>query len=218
MVLLRKIKTFIRLQKESWYRKELRKKLSNKDFTLISNNCWGGGIYEDLGLPYTTPTVGLFFHGPCYLSFLEGLKFYLQETIVFIAESKYEIANSKRQDNQDFYPIGLLGDIEIHFLHYHSKEEALEKWNRRKVRINFDNIFVELGQNELVDYKLMKRFDNLPYKNKLLFSGQNHEDLKSLVWLKYRQDFEDVGDLYTDRNVWRPEFNVVEWLNEGEIK
>lgn len=35
-----------------------RNKLKNKDFTIISNNCWGGLTYEEYGLPKMSPTVG----------------------------------------------------------------------------------------------------------------------------------------------------------------
>jgi uncharacterized protein (DUF1919 family) len=43
------------------YCKVARIRLKNQDFTIISNDCWGGGVYEDLQLQYTTPMVGLFF-------------------------------------------------------------------------------------------------------------------------------------------------------------
>ena len=36
------------------YRK---KKLKSTDFTIISNNCWGGMIYESYNLPKESPTV-----------------------------------------------------------------------------------------------------------------------------------------------------------------
>nr|WP_262352316.1 DUF1919 domain-containing protein [Lactiplantibacillus plantarum] len=39
----------------------LRKKQINKDrFTIISNNCWGGEVYESYNLIKQSPTVGLF--------------------------------------------------------------------------------------------------------------------------------------------------------------
>lgn len=38
-----------------------RKKLNNTDFTIISNNCWGGVCYEYFGMEKATPTVGMFF-------------------------------------------------------------------------------------------------------------------------------------------------------------
>lgn len=38
-----------------------RKGLENTDFTIISNNCWGGMVYESYNLPKQSPTVGLFY-------------------------------------------------------------------------------------------------------------------------------------------------------------
>lgn len=30
----------------------------NKSFTIISNNCWGGLVYQKVGLGYQSPTIG----------------------------------------------------------------------------------------------------------------------------------------------------------------
>ena len=35
-----------------------KKQLKSTDFTIISNNCWGGMIYESYNLPKESPTVG----------------------------------------------------------------------------------------------------------------------------------------------------------------
>ena len=37
------------------------RKLKNRDFTIISNNCWGGTVYEAHNLQKQSPTVGLFY-------------------------------------------------------------------------------------------------------------------------------------------------------------
>lgn len=37
-----------------------RKGLENTDFTIISNNCWGGMVYESYNLPKQSPTVDYF--------------------------------------------------------------------------------------------------------------------------------------------------------------
>ena len=42
------------------YREQLRK-LFGPTTTIISNNCFGGRISQDLGYAYNSPTVGLFF-------------------------------------------------------------------------------------------------------------------------------------------------------------
>jgi len=40
--------------------KKRQKEINHKSFSIISNNCWGGLVYQYFGLPYNTPTVGLF--------------------------------------------------------------------------------------------------------------------------------------------------------------
>ena len=73
-------------------------------------------------------------------------------------------------------PTGLLGDIKINFMHYKSFEEGVMKWEQRKKRINWDNLFLvgtargnenqkQLGV--LVDYKnqfwLRRYLDDFDY-------------------------------------------------------
>lgn len=217
MILIRKIKTFLRITKEKIYRLKQQKKIRNKDFTLLSNNCWGGGIYEELNLPYTTPVVGLFFHGPCYVKFLKNLKDNLSSDITFIETSKYDTANLNRKNMEYKYPIGVIGDFEIHFLHYHSEQEAVEKWNRRKARINFENLYVQMSKNEYSDHAILKEFEQLPFKNKVILSSENFEDIKNLVYLPLTKELKNGGDLYGNPHLWRKEFDVVKWLNEKEI-
>lgn len=36
------------------------KKLSVDRFTIISNNCWGGTVYESYGMRKESPTIGMF--------------------------------------------------------------------------------------------------------------------------------------------------------------
>lgn len=197
--------------KEFFYLRKIRKGLKNKDFTIISNNCWGGSIYEDLELPYKSPTIGLFFFAPCYLEFLSDLKGNLKEEIVFISRSKYEKGNELQKVHP--YPIGLIkGKIEVHFLHYQSESEALKKWRRRAQRVNFDNIFFSFTDNEVCTVEEIKRFDNLPCK-KVFFSSKQIEGIKSLVVLKDFEGQPGVGNIYDDRWKYRKYFNVVRWLN-----
>ncbi len=51
--------------------------LNNKDFTIISNNCWGGYIYDRYGLKYMTPTIGGIFFPDDYIKFISNLDYYL---------------------------------------------------------------------------------------------------------------------------------------------
>jgi uncharacterized protein (DUF1919 family) len=188
-----------------------RKRIANTDFTIISNNCWGGGVYEDLGLPYKTPTVGLFFFAPCYLKFIQNIGEYTKMNLEFIDVSKYDKANKLKSEHN--YPIGLLGvDIEIHFLHYKTKEEAVEKWNRRKQRINFDNLFFAFSDSEGYDLNELRQFDTLPYP-KVFFSSHKIDGIESLIWLKKFRKKAHIGDIYTYPWTYRWQFDVVKWLN-----
>jgi uncharacterized protein (DUF1919 family) len=61
------------------FAEQRRKKLTQTDFTIISNNCWGGMIYESYNLPKESPTVGLFFMASDYIRFLDHLKEYFNK-------------------------------------------------------------------------------------------------------------------------------------------
>lgn len=197
---------------EIFYRKYLRIRLNNKDFTIICNNCWAGSVYEDLGLPYSTPTVGLFFYAPCYIKFISNLKHYLQQPLTFKDTSVYPLANERRMRKK--YPLGILDDIEIHFLHYKCDEEALDKWNRRTERMNFDNLFVAFSDVDLCTLKEIRNFDTMSnFKHKVFFSAKNHPGIESLIWLKSYQNHDHVGDIVNNRWAYRKYFDVVKWLN-----
>ena len=149
------------------------KKLKNKDFTIISNNCWGGMIYEVYGLQKTSPFVGLFILADDYINIISNLKEYMSKELVFI-----DIKDSKHKEyfgdkiNSIKYPVGLLGDAEIYFMHYKSKLEAAEKWQRRVQRINYDNLIVKFNDQNLCDEKYLEKFLSLPYQNKLFFTSK----------------------------------------------
>lgn len=205
------IEFHIRKYAEKRYRTKFRKKLTNDNFTIISNNCWGGGIYEALDLEYKTPTVGLFLYAPCYIKLIRNLKNNLLSELKFIDHSKYEIANEARKTNP--YPIGLVNDeIEIHFLHYKTHNDALEKWKRRCERVNFNNLYFSLTDNDLCSFIEIEAFDKFPGK-KVFFSANKIDSINSLVWLKEFSKRGKVGDLYSNPWLYRKYFNVVKWLN-----
>lgn len=104
------VKEFLKDQRRKIVYSKDRKRLTNKDFTIISNNCWGGHVYQDLDLEYLTPFVGLYFHLPCYLKLLKNFEHYMNQQLTFTDKSIYEKADSKREEN--YYPLGKLDDIE----------------------------------------------------------------------------------------------------------
>ena len=56
-----RLKLFKPLCTGKFFVKRKIKQHKNNDFTIISNNCWGGMIYESYGLPEQSPTVEMSF-------------------------------------------------------------------------------------------------------------------------------------------------------------
>lgn len=154
-------------------------------FTILSNNCWGGHVYRYFGFPYNTPTVGMYFFSGDYIKFLTKLDHYLTVDLIMIGskESKHYEELVKYHKESLNVPIGRLDDIEIVFLHSHSPEEAFIKWNRRKQRINKDNLIVKMSQMNGCTYEHLRAFDELPYKRKFVFTTKDY-GLKSQVIFK----------------------------------
>lgn len=187
-----------------------RSRLKEKNFTIISNNCWGGRVYQYYNLPYLSPTVGMYFFADEYIKFLNNLSYYLSCDMKFCKteDSKY-YDEIKKTDTQPI--IGLLDDVEIVMLHYKSEEEAFEKWNRRKKRIRFENLIVKFNDQNLCTPMHIKKFDNLKYDNKICFCSKRYNEFKSIIWFKkYKNDFFVKNDV----KHWRRYFNFTQYINE----
>lgn len=185
------------------------------NLTLISSNCFAGRIMQDLKMQYNSPTLGLYFMYPDYMEFLENLEYYLTEAkIEFAKESKYAIGNERRARWSHWYPIGLLdGKVEIHFLHYHTEEEAAEKWYRRAKRVNLSNLLVIGMDQNLCSEDDVRRFDKLPFRHKIMFSRY---DL-GLASNEYMPEFsgaDSVGDPYRKGEVFYK--HLIEHFSVGE--
>ena len=154
-----------------------RRKLKHTDFSILSNKCWGGLIYQKFGLRYTSPTIGLFILDDDYLKFVERLDYYLSQPLCFInphMSAHYDYLY-KEHHKEITYPVARLGDIEIFFMHYHSKEEAESKWKYRTARLNRRRLLVKFSQRQSNTIDVLQRFEAIPMKNKLCFTPLEYE-------------------------------------------
>lgn len=179
-----------------------RLRLKSTDFTIISNNCWGGLVYSKYGIPYRTPTAGLYILGDDFVKFCEDFDSYIEKKLEFIpfCEARYY-----PQIQEDEYPVAKLGDIEIYFMHYTTAQEAEEKWERRKQRINRDKLIFKLSQRECCDESIIKKFLSLPHKNKICFS---YDDVPGAIVIPELKGFS--GD---EQPLTKKHFDVVKYLN-----
>ncbi|MGM0122855.1 hypothetical protein IGI37_000221 [Enterococcus sp. AZ194] len=152
------------------------RKLVHQDFTILSNNCWGGRISKGFGLPYNSPTVGLSIMSEDYILFLKHLEGFLKSDVFFV-----DVAHSKWKDYYEetkrfetlSYPTGQIffeeHCVEIAFINYQTEEEAREKWNRRKKRVNFSKLLIKISEQNDFSEKVLKDFQQLDYPNKICF-------------------------------------------------
>lgn len=170
--------------------------------SIFSMNCFAGHIYQDLHWTYTSPTAGLFFYAEDFCRLVEDIEI-LKRPILFKPLSKWNSANEKMPNREHWYPIGYFEgtDIEIHFLHYHTEKEALDKWNRRISRFNFDD-FIAIGfqQNECTK-DLIERFSKAPIKKKVFFTNI-YMNSEGVICIDEFKDKKDSPDPYKYVNVY----------------
>ena len=172
-------------QRAEWrvYKELKRKKLKNTTPTIISSNCNGEYWYYDMKLKFLSPTINLSFDMNDYVKMLENLHWYMEQPILPYEDNRFE------------FPTGMLGDIEIRFNHYKTFDEAVAKWEERKQRINWDNLFVIGIDGDNCSYETMRRFDVLPYENKVIFTHIPYPEIKSSYYIPGFERDEGVGVL-----------------------
>lgn len=121
--------------------------LKNKQFSLISNNCWGGLVYDAFGLPYLSPTIGLIIPSADFVRFCSNLSHYLSVDARLLSEAEIALQPKYVRDASKTYPVGMVDDVVIIFVHYHDGGLAIEKWNRRRQRVNFDNLLLKFSDD-----------------------------------------------------------------------
>ena len=182
-----------------------KQELQNHSFSIISSTCNGGVITSELGEQMRSPTINLWMNAEDYLKLASNLQHYMGLEVV------------EKQNRFDPYPVGTLGDITLYFMHYHSFEEAKEKWNARKQRINWDNLFVMMAEKDGCTPEMVREFDALPFEHKVIFTINEYPDCKSAIKVTDRAGADDVG-IMTDfvglcGRRYDSCFDYVGWLN-----
>lgn len=181
-----------------------RNRLNNTDFSIISNNCWGGSVYRRYNLPYSSPTVGLYFFADEYIKFLENLETLIRSDIKMIDAKESKYADLLERKGQLAVPVGVINnEVEVVFLHYKTKEEAYEKWIRRCERVNFQNLIIKFSEMNMCSESHLKRFEQLPYSKKVLLLAKKHDQISiGSIVERYTKNGEISNDtLYYDRFV-----------------
>ena len=193
-------------------------KLKNTDVTIIARDCVGGILYHQLGLKFLSPTINLFFVPDVFNDFCLNLKEYIS------AELK------ELKDDDTPYPVGLLypakesglKPLRVDFMHYDSFIEAKAKWEERKARINWDNIYVVSTfcyPKEVATFsdELVENWNKIKYKKVMIVDKKygfdneyiinKPEECHEYAWL-----LEQIDKDNPEKRVFN-EFDFVKFLN-----
>lgn len=127
------------------------------------------------------------------------------------------------------FPVGILqireGDhpIRIYFNHYDSFEQAYDKWNERKKRINYNNLYVVGCDHYGTPYsqKNFREFNSLPYNHKIIITGGVHPKSSTIFSVNGCEVNGHLGDWWNRINNVRhsrifEEWNYVKFLNQKD--
>lgn len=156
------LQTFFKWLKNRYDRIRLR----NDNFTIITNHCMGGFIYHDLGKCFLSPTINLKITPEDFVEFAKNLKYYISQDVELheAPDINYPVGKIRKLDGE--------GYIYIYFVHYKSFEDAVNKWNIRKRRINWDNILIMMTARDGCKNKVLEDFESLDFNNKVCYTSE----------------------------------------------
>lgn len=175
-----------------------RMRLKNKTMTVFSSNCNGAYMLHDLGCPFNSPTVNLFFLPDHFLKFVRSPEKYLSEELVEV-----KLAGMS-------YPVGQLDDILVFFMHYNSFDEAKEAWERRAKRVDLNNVYIVMTDKNGCTYDHIKQFEKLPYEHKVIFTHKRYKEFPSAYYISGFETENEVGIL----SDWKPQLLKRRWLDD----
>ena len=135
------------------------RRLQRSRLSIFAMNCFGGIISNQLGLQFRSPIINMFLSEQGYMRFLNSPRAYMEEKLLF-KETRFD---SIVKIN---YPVVTLGEVDIYMNHYNNFDEAVAKWNERKQKINWYNLFVTIYTT---NKNTLEQFDALPYAKKVCF-------------------------------------------------
>lgn len=161
--------------------KENKKKLTKESFSLISQNCIGGVFCHDMGREFLSPTINLYFKAKDFIELVNDLEYYM--SLELDMDFTYE------------YPVGRLGSLEVHFYHYKTAAEAKTAWERRKKRIDYENIVVVMTDRDGFDDSVYAKWCQIQKPKVLFTANKRYGEHPDAV---YYPEFEKEGCVNND--------------------
>ena len=189
-------------------REKMRDALANTTPTFLCPNCIGGILFHDLGLQFRSPTINLMMSQTDFVNFVLYMDDYLAQELSFFKHPEYD------------FPCAHLGNITLHFTHYHTEEEAARKWAERSARIDRDNLFVFLEERDGLTREDILWLGSMHARGLVVFTANAYPDIPYALQIpKYAADGE-VGNIlaksyWDDSHEYEKYFDFVKWFNES---
>lgn len=184
---------------------DLRRRLTADNFSIICSNCIGGIIYNRLGKQFLSPTINMYFTQRDFIKFAVNLEYYIGLELKFIKTDKP-------------HPVAMLDDITLYFNHSESEEDAARDWERRKTRINYDNIYIIFYYRDGYTIEELRRIEKAKYKKVILLTNEK-------IDIEYSYYIEEVkgkpnSESFLDEDeygirTFEKKWDFVSWLNAG---
>lgn len=184
--------------------------------SIVCEACYGGYIYNQLGLEFKSPFINTRIQENEYLRLINNLPVYLDKSLEIYSDISISDTIISDKDigwGKAGYPIFSLGDIKLHAIHANNSTEYINEWNRRRQRLDTDNaIVMMIIENEDILYK----FDKVKAKHKIGFYYKE-TDCKNVVcfkeWSNYKERIKYGHDFisYVHHQIW--DENIVRKIN-----
>ena len=152
--------------------------------------------------------------------------FSAEDYVKFVSKYKEYLENGKLVDvtkpgEKVKVAIEIEGEsIIANAIHYKTADDFIEKWNQRKVRVNYDNCFFMMNDRNGFCEEHLRAFDSLPYKNKVCFVHKEYPQYGTAFYIKGSEK-EDMVKTMTEYKrklgIKRryDDFDFVSWLNSN---
>lgn len=183
-----------------------RRQLRLRDISVVSDDCWGGRVYAELGLKCHSPFVGMGIKGNQYLDFLCGMR----------EPGALDVLGVSSQERG--YPVIRTRNANLLGMHYKSDEDFVRTFERRRETILWDRLFikVDFGKGSYTPEHI-ERWNALKFPNSVAL----YPDTARYRAMKIHNgvalpDWELDGVKQFLISCRR--FDIFDWINDGVIR
>lgn len=174
-------------------RANIRPLLKKKNIILLSNDCVGGMVLKDFGMPSYSPMVNVSFNAEDFLKVCENLDDYFSTSLDEVTDTGYE------------YPVCKCKDVTVYCVHAKNFDEAKKNWdigckNYRTAKKFDHEICVIMSERFHFNDSLIGRFESLPFNYKILFTRKKHDDRKDVFYISGEEEKKELSALTNYEN------------------